>query len=235
MARILVVEDEVDLNNLIRDRLQGEGHDVEQEFDGRSALARVQRSAPDLVILDWMLPDLDGLAVCRRLRQDHLMPIIMLTARTDEVDRVLGLEVGADDYLGKPFSMQELLARTRAALRRVALEGQRGTRSLAAGPAPVNHGPLRIDPGSHVATLDGVPLSLTPKEYELLMLFASHPGRAFSRDFLIERLWTGDYEGLDRTVDTHVRRLRRKLGELGDRIVTVWGVGYRFVPEDGRS
>jgi DNA-binding response OmpR family regulator len=231
MARILVVEDEVDLNNLIRDRLQGEGHDVDQALDGRSALDTVRRAAPDLVILDWMLPDLDGLAVCRRLRQDHLMPIIMLTARTEEVDRVLGLEVGADDYLGKPFSMQELLARARAALRRVALESQRGGRGLVAAPAPVSHGPLRIDPTSHVATLDGVPLSLTPKEYELLMLFASHPGRAFSRDFLLERLWTGDYDGLDRTVDTHVRRLRKKLGGLGERIVTVWGVGYRFVPD----
>jgi DNA-binding response OmpR family regulator len=231
VASILVVEDEIDLNNLIRDRLQGEGHEVDQAFDGQSALDRVRRAAPDLVILDWMLPDLDGLAVCRRLRQDHLMPIIMLTARTEEVDRVLGLEVGADDYLGKPFSMQELLARARAALRRVALESQRGGRSLVAAPAPVSHGPLRIDPTSHVATLDGVPLSLTPKEYELLMLFASHPGRAFSRDFLLERLWTDDYDGLDRTVDTHVRRLRKKLGGLGERIVTVWGVGYRFVPD----
>jgi DNA-binding response OmpR family regulator len=231
MARILVVEDEVDLNNLIRDRLQGEGHEVDQALDGRSALDTVRRAAPDLVILDWMLPDLDGLAVCRRLRQDHLMPIIMLTARTEEVDRVLGLEVGADDYLGKPFSMQELLARARAALRRVALESQRGGRGLVAAPAPVSHGPLRIDPTSHVATLDGVPLSLTPKEYELLMLFASHPGRAFSRDFLLERLWTDDYDGLGRTVDTHVRRLRKKLGGLGERIVTVWGVGYRFVPD----
>jgi DNA-binding response OmpR family regulator len=230
MALILVVEDEEDLNNLIRDRLQGEGHQVQQALDGRSALARVESAVPDLVILDWMLPDLDGLAVCRRLRRDHLMPIIMLTARTEEVDRVLGLEVGADDYLGKPFSMAELLARARAALRRVALESQRGGRSLTAAPAPLSHGPLRIDPASHVATLEGQPLNLTPKEYELLMLFASHPGRAFSREFLLERLWTDSYDGMDRTVDTHVRRLRRKLGTLGDRIVTVWGVGYRFVP-----
>jgi DNA-binding response OmpR family regulator len=117
----------------------------------------------------------------------------------------------------------------------VALESQRGGRALAAIPAAVSHGPLRIDPASHVATLDGTPLNLTPKEYELLMLFASNPGRAFSRDFLLERLWTDDYEGLDRTVDTHVRRLRRKLGRLGERIVTVWGVGYRFVPESRSS
>jgi DNA-binding response OmpR family regulator len=186
------------------------------------------------VILDWMLPDLDGLAVCRRLREEYLMPIIMLTARTEEVDRVLGLEVGADDYVPKPFSMRELLARARASLRRVALESQRGMAATGgAGPAPIVHGPLRIDTGAHSATLDGEALHLTPKEYELLTLFAAHPGRAFSRDFLLERIWQGEFDGYDRAVDTHIRRLRRKLGPLGDAIVTVWGVGYRFVPEGG--
>ena len=160
------------------------------------------------------------------------MPIIMLTARTEEVDRVLGLEVGADDYVPKPFSMRELLARARAALRRVALETRRGARDELPGSAPLVHGPLRVDAAAHAATLDGRSLNLTPKEFELLLLLASHPGRAFSRDFLLERIWTEGYEGFDRTVDTHVRRLRRKLGPLGDRIVTVWGVGYRFMPED---
>jgi DNA-binding response OmpR family regulator len=241
MALVMVVEDEVDMNNLIRDHLVAEGHEVEQAFDGRTALAVAQRRSPDLVILDWMLPDLDGLAVCRRLREEHLMPIIMLTARTEEVDRVLGLEVGADDYVPKPFSMRELLARARAALRRVALESQRGITTagpgpavVGAGPAPILHGSLRIDPGAHAATVEGEPLHLTPKEYDLLVLFATNPGRAFSRDFLLERIWDDDYEGFDRAVDTHIRRLRRKLGPLGDAIVTVWGVGYRFVPE-GRS
>ena len=241
MALVMVVEDEVDMNNLIRDHLVAEGHEVEQAFDGRTALAVAQRRSPDLVILDWMLPDLDGLAVCRRLREEHLMPIIMLTARTEEVDRVLGLEVGADDYVPKPFSMRELLARARAALRRVALESQRGTATagpgpaiVGAGPAPILYGSLRIDPGAHAATLDGVPLHLTPKEYDLLVLFATNPGRAFSRDFLLERIWDDDFEGFDRAVDTHIRRLRRKLGSLGDAIVTVWGVGYRFVPQ-GKS
>jgi DNA-binding response OmpR family regulator len=234
MALVVVVEDEVDMSNLIRDHLVAEGHEVEQAFDGRTALALAQRRPPDLVILDWMLPDLDGLAVCRRLREDHLMPIIMLTARTEEVDRVLGLEVGADDYVPKPFSMRELLARARAALRRVALESQRGAVAVSAGPAPIVHGPLRIDPGAHAAALHGEPLHLTPKEYDLLVLFATHPGRAFSRDFLLDRIWDGDYEGFDRAVDTHIRRLRRKLGPLGDAIVTVWGVGYRFVPQEAR-
>ena len=235
MALVVVVEDEVDMNNLIRDHLVAEGHEVEQAFDGRTALALAQRRPPDLVILDWMLPDLDGLAVCRRLREEHLMPIIMLTARTEEVDRVLGLEVGADDYVPKPFSMRELLARARAALRRVALESQRGgSVVVSAGPAPIVHGPLRIDPGAHAAHLDGEPLHLTPKEYDLLVLFTTHPGRAFSRDFLLDRIWDGEYEGFDRAVDTHIRRLRRKLGPLGDAIVTVWGVGYRFVPQEAR-
>ncbi|HEY7202007.1 MAG TPA: response regulator transcription factor [Candidatus Dormibacteraeota bacterium] len=234
MARVMVVEDEADMNNLIRDHLTAEGHEVDQAFDGRTALALAQSRQHDLVILDWMLPDLDGLAVCRRLREDHLMPIIMLTARTEEVDRVLGLEVGADDYVPKPFSMRELLARARAALRRVALESQRGAVAVSVGPAPIVHGALRIDPGAHAAELDGEPLHLTPKEYDLLVLFTTHPGRAFSRDFLLERIWDGDYEGFDRAIDTHIRRLRRKLGPLGDAIVTVWGVGYRFVPQGSR-
>jgi len=231
MALVLVVEDEVDINNLLRDHLKAEGHDVEQAFDGRTALATVQRRTPDLVILDWMLPDLDGLVVCRRLREEYLVPIIMLTARTEEVDRVLGLEVGADDYVPKPFSMRELLARVRAALRRVALEGQRSGGVAPSGQAPIVHGPLRIDLAAHTATLDGEALHLTPKEYELLVLFTSHPGRAFSRDFLLERIWDQDFEGFDRAVDTHIRRLRGKLRSFGDRIATVWGVGYRFVPE----
>ena len=234
MALVLVVEDEVDINNLVRDHLKADGHEVDQAFDGRTALALVQRRPPDLVILDWMLPDLDGLVVCRRLREEYLMPIIMLTARTEEVDRVLGLEVGADDYVPKPFSMRELLARARAALRRVALESQRSSTVVPSGPAPITQGPLRIEVAAHSATLDGKPLRLTPKEYELLVLFATHPGRAFSRDFLLERIWDQDFEGFDRAVDTHIRRLRAKLGPFGDSIATVWGVGYRFMPEGGR-
>ena len=159
------------------------------------------------------------------------MPIIMLTARADEVDRVLGLEVGADDYLSKPFSMRELLARVRAQLRRIELEGRRRVTAAAEGPIEVSG--LVVDPVSRTTTLAGKTLKLTPTEFELLLLFAAHPGRAFSRDFLLERVWQNDYSGYERAVDTHVTRLRRKLGPLGDHIVTVWGVGYRFQPEDG--
>ena len=228
MASILVVEDELAINDLIRAELEAEGHVVRQAHDGPTALRLVEEQAPQLVILDWMLPGLDGLSVCRQLRQNHLMPIIMLTARSEEVDRVLGLEVGADDYLVKPFGVRELLARTRAALRRVELEARRGLGAPSDEKAIV-HGRLRVEPGSHRASLDGVELALTPKEFELLFLFVANPGRAFNREFLIERIWGGDFEGFDRAVDNHIRRLRQKLGDAGDKIATVWGVGYRFI------
>ena len=228
MALVLVVEDETDLNNLVRDQLVAEGHTVEQAFNGAAAIAAVEKQVPDLVILDWMLPDLDGLAVCRRLRQDHVMPILMLTARGEEIDRVLGLEVGADDYVTKPFSMRELLARVRAMLRRVDLETRRQHPGEPGHAAAVIVGGLTVDPDSHTAVLDGTTLKLTPKEFQLLHLFVSNPGRAFSREFLLERVWEMQFDGYDRAVDTHITRLRRKLGLLGDSIVTVWGVGYRF-------
>jgi len=228
VASILVVEDEAAMNDLIRAELEAEGHVVRQAHDGAQALRLVHEQTPQLVILDWMLPGLDGLSVCRQLRQDYLMPIIMLTARAEEVDRVLGLEVGADDYLVKPFGVRELLARTRAALRRVELEAKRGQASDG-GEKAIVHGPLRVELQSHRATMDGADLPLTPKEFDLLYLLTANPGRAFNREFLIERIWGGDYEGFDRAVDNHVRRLRQKLGEFGDKITTVWGVGYRFV------
>ena len=236
MARILVVEDEVDINNLIRSKLEADGHAVYQAFDGPGALVAVETQRPELVILDWMLPGMDGLAVCREVRKSHLVPIIMLTARNEEIDRLLGLEVGADDYLTKPFSMRELLARARAMLRRVELDTraaslapqQSGSAPAASEPQPIVRGPLRINVADRVVSLEGRELELTPKEYELLFLLASHPGRAFSREFLLQQLWGYDYDGFDRTVDTHITRLRKKLGLLGERIVTVWGVGYRF-------
>ncbi|MFI5271680.1 MAG: response regulator transcription factor [Ktedonobacterales bacterium] len=242
MPAILVVEDEVDLNNLLKSQLEGEGHTVYQAFDGPTALTLADTHVPDLVILDWMLPGLDGLAVCRQLRLSHLMPVIMLTARHEEIDRVLGLEVGADDYVLKPFSMRELLARVRAMLRRVALDAQTAPDAAAAdtsaaharndglppAPEPIVRGTLRVDLANHAVTLAGQEVDLTPKEFDLLALLAGHPGRAFSREFLLERLWGYEYDGFDRTVDTHIVRLRKKLGPLGEQIVTVWGVGYRF-------
>jgi DNA-binding response OmpR family regulator len=240
MATILVVEDEVDLCNLLKSHLEADGHTVHQALDGPTALTLVEAHTPDLIVLDWMLPGMDGLAVCRQVRQRHLTPILMLTARSEEIDRVLGLEVGADDYVVKPFSIRELLARVRAMLRRVALDrgapipgtaeaGGTGSGALPPTAQPIVRGMLRVDVANHSASIGGAEIDLTPKEFDLLVLLASHPGRAFSREFLLERLWGYDYDGFDRTVDTHIVRLRKKLGTLGDQIVTVWGVGYRFV------
>ena len=228
MSLVLVVEDEVDLSEVMRDRLIADGHEVVVTHTGAAAMSAVVNRVPDVVLLDWMLPDMDGLAVCRRLRQQHLMPIIMVTARGDEVDRVLGLEVGADDYLVKPFSLRELLARVRAMLRRVDLEGRR--QGPTAASERIQAGGLVVDSVARVATLDGAPMHLTRKEFELLTVLVSNPGRAFSREFLVQRIWGTDFDGFDRAVDTHVTRLRKKLGSLGDQIVTVWGVGYRFNP-----
>lgn len=248
MARILVVEDEIDICNLLRSELEAEGHTVFQAFDGKVALDLVEQHNPQLIILDWMLPGLDGLSVCRRIRQNHLTPIIMLTARNEEVDRILGLEVGADDYVSKPFSIREVQARVRAMLRRVDLDSRQGQAPGAsldahngnpasvstlppppASSAPIVRGPLRIYTAEHIVQLNNVEIDLTPKEYDLLVLLTSHPGRAFSREFLLQQLWGYDYDGFDRTVDTHITRLRKKLGPLGEKVVTVWGVGYRFV------
>lgn len=245
MAHILVVEDEVAICNLIRAELEGEGHTVYQAFDGKMALTLAEAHQLHLIILDWMLPGLDGLSVCRHIRQRHLAPIIMLTARNEEVDRVLGLEVGADDYMSKPFSVRELLARVRALLRRVELDhltkapevGEQGASILggsissnisASEPDRITCGPLCIHEDSRVVLLNGVEIDLTPTEYELLLLLVSHPGRAFSREYLLQRLWGYNYDGYDRTVDTHMTRLRKKLGSQAEKIVTVWGVGYRF-------
>jgi DNA-binding response OmpR family regulator len=227
MATILIVEDERELNSLIRRHLEDEGHRVVQAFDGPTAVEVAQHEHPDLVVLDWMLPRLDGMEVCRRLRRDSIVPILMLTARTEEVDRVLGLEVGADDYLTKPFSVRELLARIRAIFRRIEL--QSGADSGEPSLPRLQEGPLQLDLSEHVVTMDGEPVELTPKEFDLLAMLMRNPGRAFARDYLLDKVWGYDFGGLDtRTVDTHVLRLRKKLGPIGERIETVWGVGYRF-------
>ncbi len=245
MATIVIVEDERDLNNLIRAHLEQDGHTVYQAFDGSAGLALVDQRRPELVILDWMLPGRDGLAVCRQIRQEHLIPIIMLTARSEEIDRVMGLEVGADDYVVKPFSIRELLARVRSILRRVALDtatpaafpDSQGSAApnlrvtLPPGPEPIVHGVLCIDLADRRVRLGDQELDLTRREFDLLALLATHPGRAFSRDFLLDHVWGYDYDGADRTVDSHIAQVRRKLGTAGAQIATVWGVGYRWKSE----
>ena len=227
MPLILLAEDEVDLNALVARQLGQEGYEVVQAFDGPAALAAVEARMPDLVILDWMMPGLDGIAVCRRIRERHVVPVLMLTARSEESDVILGLEVGADDYLTKPFRMRELLARVRAILRRKEMLDE--SRGLAGRDVVISAG-VAVDPVARVATVDGHPIELTPKEFDLLALFVGNAGRAFSREYLLERIWRSDYEVTDRTIDTHVQRLRKKLGEESGAIRTVWGIGYKFQP-----
>lgn len=229
MAHILMVEDEEQLVALVRTHLVAAGHEVSIAFDGPAALHMLEQRPADLVILDWMLPGLDGLEVCRRIRARSITPILMLTARAAEVDRVLGLEVGADDYLTKPFSMPELLARARALLRRVELmkrpSEQEGARR---GDEVLIVGELLVDIAGRTASVAGEDIELTPKEFDLLSMLARQPGRAYSREYLLQSIWGQEYLGFDRTVDTHVVRLRRKLGPMGDRVATVWGVGYKL-------
>jgi len=230
--RILVVEDDLTLLETLEYNLSAEGYEVITAADGLAALEVARREEPDLVVLDLMLPRLDGFEVCRVLRRETSVPILMLTARTDEVDRVVGLEVGADDYLTKPFSMRELLARVKALLRRVRLireemaaeQGVSGTEQLA-------FGDLAIDLDRHEVLVRGQVLDLKPKEFDLLLFLARHSGMALSRDLLLERVWGWDYGGGSRTVDVHVRWLREKIEAdpaNPERIVTVRGVGYCF-------
>jgi DNA-binding response OmpR family regulator len=230
MGRILVVEDEVDLNLLITRQLRLEGHEVTQAYDGQAAIALIDAMPFDLIVLDWMLPKLDGLAVCRRLRERHIVPVLMLTARGEETDIVLGLEVGADDYLTKPFRMRELAARVRAILRRSEFERGAETRETETdeSDATITIGTVSISSDMRHAALAGEELDLTPKEFELLSLFFEHPGRAFSREYLLDKIWGDDVYVTDRTVDTHVQRLRKKLGDQADLIRTVWGIGYKL-------
>jgi DNA-binding response OmpR family regulator len=228
MARVLIVDDEPNLRHTLSYSLQREGHEVAQAADGETALATAERQPLDLVILDLMLPGIDGLEVCRRLRQRSGVPILMLTARDTEIDRVVGLEVGADDYLAKPFSMRELLARVKAILRRAELD--RAAQQPTA-PDPLLVDGLSISLARRRVEVDGKPVALKPREFDLLAFLASRPGQVFSRAQLLSHVWGYDYAGDTRTVDVHVGSLRTKLGDRADDarwIETVWGVGYRL-------
>ncbi len=224
-ARILVVEDEVDLAELVAFHLRQAGHVVSTAGSGATALAEVRRSRPDLVVLDVMLPDISGIEVCRRLRREddtRRLPVIMLTAKGEEVDRVVGFEVGADDYVVKPFSPRELMLRVEAVLRRSSAPVEDG------GPKTIALGVMLIDVPAHRVTVENEEIPLTALEFRLLMDLASRIGRVQSRDALLERVW-GYAPGVEtRTVDTHVKRLREKLAAASDYIETVRGVGYRL-------
>jgi two-component system response regulator BaeR len=215
MSRILIVEDEPKLAALEADYLRAAGFEPEHIADGRDVVPRVRSAPPDLILLDLMLPGRDGLDICREIRTFSDVPIVMVTARVEEIDRLIGLDLGADDYVCKPFSVRELVARVRAILRRPRTPS----------------GALAIDEERHVATLDGRALDLTPVEFRLLRALASAPGRVFARERLLERLYEDHRVVTDRTVDAHVKNLRRKLEEIRpgeDLVRSIYGVGYKL-------
>jgi DNA-binding response OmpR family regulator len=229
MTRVLVVDDEPVLVDTIRYNLRREGYEVQVAGDGNEAIKLAQSASPDLVVLDLMLPGIDGLEVCRQLRRDSTVPILMLTAKDDEVDKIVGLEVGADDYMTKPFSMRELLARVRAMLRRSRMQQQPAAADAA---QPVRSGDLEADPLQRRVALRGTSLQLKPKEFDLLVYLMQQKGRVLTRDQLLEKVWGYTFGGDTRTVDVHIRWLREKIEEdPGNprRLETVRGVGYRFV------
>jgi DNA-binding response OmpR family regulator len=233
--KILVVDDEISLQETLAYNLKKEGYLVDVAGDGPTAIDLARQSKPDLIILDIMLPGLDGFEVCRILRKEMSTPVLMLTARDDEIDRVVGLEVGADDYLAKPFSMRVLIARVKALLRRVRIIRQEvGTTTNADGsplPKILTFDNLIIDMTRREVKKDGKVVALKPKEYELLTFLAQHIGQMLTREFILERVWGWDFVGDSRTVDVHVRWLREKIEvDPSDpkRIVTVRGAGYRF-------
>jgi two-component system alkaline phosphatase synthesis response regulator PhoP len=228
MARILIVEDEADLSNLIGSHLRQEGHQVLQAFDGPSGLALVEGHDPHLVILDWMLPGLDGLSVCRRIRERHLVPVIMLTARDEEIDRVLGLEAGADDYVTKPFGASELVARVDALLRRSRIAIGRAT-----PPPTLTFGDVRINRSARTVRRGDRLVSLTPKEYALLLALIDRGGAVATRNELLAEVWGYQSDVSTRTVDIHVSELRKKLevdAAEPKHILTIRKTGYRFEP-----
>ena len=226
---LLIIEDDDNISTAIEEYFSRAGYVVSAAPDGIAGIDAAVKGRPDVVVLDLMLPKMDGLAVCKELRQKNpQIPILMLTAKDDVVDKVLGLEMGADDYITKPFSLRELEARIKSVLRR--------TRASAASAdgndeAPIVRGTLRIDPVTREVTIADRQVELTPKEFDLLRLFAGNPGRVFPRKYLLEKIWDYSYEGYDRTIDSHINRLRAKIEQNPDNpqlVLTVWGIGYKF-------
>jgi DNA-binding response OmpR family regulator len=220
---ILVVEDEASIASFVALYLKNAGYTVRTATNGGEALAQVQAQLPDMIVLDLMLPDIDGIEVCKRIRQRSDVPILMLTARDEDVDKIIGLEVGADDYMTKPFNPRELVARVKSILRRVTPE-----RRLPES-AVIRHGDLTVDAGRREVHVGDEEIQLAPKEFDLLWELLDHRGLVLTRDQLLERVWGYTFAGDTRTVDVHVRQIRRKLDEASP-IVTVWGVGYKVSP-----
>ncbi len=232
MPLVLIVEDEPTLRETLAYNLERQGYTVEAAGDGLAAVETARRLHPDLILLDLMLPKLDGVEVCRILRQEMNIPILMLTARDDEIDRVLGLEIGADDYITKPFSMRELMARIKAHLRRERLiRAEAGVNQDGAPKEVLEFDNLTLDLTRREARLNDTPLPLTPKEFELLLFLARHRGQALTRERLLQQVWGWEFSGGTRTVDVHIRWLREKIEKEPanpTRIITVRGAGYRF-------
>lgn len=226
-AKILLVDDEPNIIELARMYLEQEGYEIATATDGEQALTRIEHDKPDLIVLDLMLPRIDGWEVCRRTRSESDVPILMLTARDDDIDKIVGLELGADDYMTKPFNPRELVARIKAILRRVS--GSR--REEDEGRTTLNIGNVMIDPARHEAAVDGEPLSLRAKEFDLLYTLMENKGMVLSREQLLSLVWGFDFYGQTRTVDVHVAHVRARLEAAGAnlRIETVWGVGYKLV------
>ncbi len=233
MTTILLVEDEIQLAQVIIQELEKFGYHVLHASDGLTALHLREQHQPDLILLDWMIPALDGLEVLRRLRQVSPVPVLMLTSRSEEADRVIGLELGADDYLTKPFSLRELVARVRALLRRMERVQQIVSADREQRTPCLSYQGLALDVEQRQATMEGRPIDLTPIEFDLLYLLLRNPGRVFSRSYLLETVWEEPYLEGDRSVDNAVLRLRKKMGAMADSIETVWGVGYRLRRESG--
>jgi two-component system phosphate regulon response regulator PhoB len=223
---ILVVEDEPDISSLISYNLERAGLEAARAQDGRTALSLIQKRQPDLILLDLMLPDADGTDICKSLKGNEKtrhIPVIMVTARSEEIDRVVGFELGADDYIVKPFSPRELVLRVKAVLQRTSPREPLSKILDAAG--------IKVDLERHLVTVDGIPVSLTVTEFNLLHTLLKNRGRVLTREILLDQVWGYHFDGYDRTVDTHIKRLRQKLGTAGEVIETVRGIGYRFKEE----
>ena len=232
VAKVLLVEDNLNLAKIITEELNQAGFTMVLATDGLSALELNASEQPDLIILDWMLPKLDGIGVLEQIRRRAATPVLMLTARSEEADRIFGLNAGADDYLTKPFSTGELVARVSALLRRLALIKQiLATDQNKTGQASLTRGALRLDTEARMAYLSDAALDLSPAEFDLLVLFLHNPGRAFSRAYLLDTIWGEEYVTGDRSIDNMILRLRKKLGAIGNDIETVWGIGYRLRAE----
>jgi DNA-binding response OmpR family regulator len=225
---VLVVEDEHSIASFVALYLKNAGYLVRTAATGSEALSQVAADMPGLIVLDLMLPDIDGIEVCKRIRQTSDVPILMLTARDEDVDKIIGLEVGADDYMTKPFNPRELVARVRAILRRSTAKGTDRESAV------IRHGDLVVDAGRREAKVGDQEIQLAPKEFDLLWELLDHRGLVLTRDQLLERVWGYTFAGDTRTVDVHVRQLRRKLGDASP-IVTVWGVGYKVSPAPSRE